>query len=129
MNGDDFDKLGDLLHRYGPEDDLTRPSRDSTAGVAARGEGSGGHRTAIGPDTVDRGRLIARLWDEIVGLETAQNSRPVQLRRGRLVVAVSSSAWAHTLQMMSLDIVRRINDLIGPETVERVVFRHAGWEE
>ena len=69
------------------------------------------------------------IWPELVGDEVAANAQPVQLKQGRLVVSASSSAWAQTLQLMSDAIVARINEHLGDGVVERVVFRHAGWEE
>jgi len=77
----------------------------------------------------DLPRLLAAVWLDVVGPEVAANARPVQLRRGRLVVSASSSAWAQTLQLMAEAIVVRLNERMGPGSVERAVFRHAGWEE
>ncbi len=73
-------------------------------------------------------QLLALAWPEIVGEEVAANATPVQLRQGRLVVSASSSAWAQTLQLMGDAVIARVNERLGPGTVERVVFRHAGWE-
>ncbi|OFV83227.1 MAG: hypothetical protein A2W26_13190 [Acidobacteria bacterium RBG_16_64_8] len=64
-----------------------------------------------------------------MGGEVAANTRPVQLRDGRLVVSTSSSAWAQTLQLMGDAIVNRLNERLGSEVVNNIIFRHAGWEE
>ena len=64
-----------------------------------------------------------------MGPEMAANARPVQLSRGRLVVATSSSAWAQTLGYMEEDLKAKLNEHLGSGTVNTVVFRHAGWEE
>jgi hypothetical protein len=71
---------------------------------------------------------VATIWQEAVGAEIAANARPVQLRSGRLVVTTSSSAWAQTLHLMSETVKARLNERLGEQVVERVVFRHAGWE-
>jgi hypothetical protein len=71
---------------------------------------------------------MADAWQEIVGTEIAANTQPLQLRQGRLVVAVSSSVWAQTLQFMSGQIQERLNRSLGEDTVRLIVFRHAGWE-
>ncbi len=74
-------------------------------------------------------RALAQAWPEIAGADVAANASPAQLKGGRLVVATSSSVWAHTLQYMSEDLMARINDRLGAGVVTRIVFRHAGWEE
>jgi hypothetical protein len=76
--------------------------------------------------------LAARLtiaWPQVVGEEVAANSRPVRLRQGRLVVAVSSTMWAQTLQFMELTIATGLNDRLDMPLIEHIAFRHAGWQE
>ena len=124
----DFERLGRMLGEVmgapAPEG-AGAPRAASSAGPG--GAGPGGARPA-GPQQ-DLGRLLAVVWPDVVGPEVAANTRPVQLRQGRLVVSASSSAWAQTLQLMSEAIVDRLNERLGPGSVERAVFRHAGWVE
>jgi Dna[CI] antecedent, DciA len=108
----DFDRLGDLL----PE----------TTGAGDTGPGAA---QAAGVPGVDLNQRLAAAWADVVGAEVAGNTRPVQLRDGRLVVATSSSAWAQTLQMMSEMIVARLNQRLGQGAIDKAVFRHAGWED
>jgi hypothetical protein len=103
----DFNRLGDLL-----DEEYGLPP------VAARDEAS-----------QDPARLLAAIWANVVGDEVAANARPVQLRKGRLVVSASSSAWAQTLQLMSEPIAAGLCKHLGDGVVTSVVFRHAGWEE
>lgn len=79
---------------------------------------------------------VAAVWATCVGPEIAQNARPVSVRRGSLVVATSSSAWAHALQLMESDILSRLNAaLVGAQEgddyadIRRLVVRAAGWEQ
>lgn len=76
----------------------------------------------------DLSRSVAETWPQAVGPEISANARPVSFRAGRLVVSTSSSAWAQTLHLMSEAIRSSLNERLGPDTVERVIFRHAGWE-
>jgi hypothetical protein len=109
----DFDRLGDLLgEACGAPVPATAPGRGAPAGSSR-----------------DPARLLAVVWPDVVGEEVAANARPVQLKQGRLVVSASSSAWAQTLHLMSEVIMARVNERLGAGAVERVVFRHAGWEE
>lgn len=105
--GPDFARLGDLLGEVG----------------ALRSTGSGRNEAA------DTGRRLASLWADAVGPEISANAQPLHLRRGRLTVAASSSAWAQTLQLMAEEIKTRLNALLQNEEVEDITFRHAGWKD
>jgi hypothetical protein len=76
----------------------------------------------------DLNQRLAAVWADAVGSEVAANARPAQLRDGRLVVSTSSSAWAHTLQLMSPMVVDKLNERLGEGAVKKAVFRLAGWD-
>jgi hypothetical protein len=113
---DEFVRLGDLL----------ADAHGTAAPTASKG-GSG--TESAGGSSRDLARVLSAAWPDVVGPEVAANARPVQLRQGRLVVSASSSVWAQTLHLMSEAIVGRLNERLGGGTVERIVFRHAGWDE
>jgi len=129
---DGFDRLRDLLG------DVCEGAAGPPAEAAANAE-SGGQRGEVQdggqqPESRpikqrDPSRVIAEIWPEVAGADVAANATPTQLRRGRLVVSTSSSVWAHTLQFMAEDLAAGLNARLGADTVEQVVFRHAGWEE
>ena len=148
----DFDRLGDLLPgaaeadgaAAGPAGRAGDGADRALAGRPAASGGAGLFRKAPRPGAADarpgaaRGagapgadldQRLAAVWADVVGAEVAANAKPVQLRDGRLVVTTSSSAWAQTLQMMSEMVVARLNGRLGQGTVEKAVFRHAGWED
>jgi len=130
----DFDRLGDLL---GEACGLPPPSAQGAprAGAAKHDRSSPPSSGASPSGPVDQAapralaKLLSAIWPEVVGDEVAANAQPVQLKRGRLVVSASSSSWAQTLQLMGDAIVARVNEHLGDGVVERVVFRHAGWDE
>ena len=114
----DFDRLGELLPAGVPN--TPRPANspaNSPAGALASGASAD-----------DLSQKLATVWADVVGTEVADNARPVQLRDGRLVVTTSSSAWAQTLQLMSPMVVAGLNERLGEGSVEKAVFRHAGWD-
>lgn len=119
----ELDRLGDLLP---PE------ARGHAATTPGRSEGGSGAPSGLsapgGGADEDLARRVANVWAEEVGPEIASNARPVQLRNGRLVVTTSSSSWAQTLQLMSPMVVERLNHRLGEGSVEKAVFRHAGWD-
>ena len=54
---------------------------------------------AVGPPPVPL--AVSRVWAEVVGERVARRTRPVRLKRGTLLVQVSSNAWMLELQMLS----------------------------
>lgn len=69
------------------------------------------------------GPIYRWVVQEILGKKAAANSRALFLRNKILTVEVPSSVWACQLQFGQYEIVRKINELIGKEIVERMVFR------
>ena len=121
---DDFSLVGELLPRVDGSAGkvVERPDHARLPGSVRTGSSA--------PRGVEEpARLVAAVWPDVVGEEVAANARPVYLKRGRLVVSTSSSAWAQTLQLMGGAIVERLSERLGAGLVEQVVFRHAGWEE
>ena len=60
------------------------------------------------------------VWEEAVGAALAEHTRPLRVRRGLLEVAVPSGIWRTQLSFMQLDIVARINELLGAEVVKHL---------
>jgi predicted nucleic acid-binding Zn ribbon protein len=66
---------------------------------------------------------IWRLWDEAVGDAVAENTRPAAFKGKLLIVHVSSSPWAHQLQFMKQDILRKVNAALGKDLVADIKFK------
>jgi hypothetical protein len=127
---EDFDRVGNLLGDFCEAAASVAPPRRSIRGhepdaPAETVSGARGGEQQRG----NTGRVLAAVWAEVAGADVAANARPAQLKGGRLVVSVSSSVWAHTLQYMGDDLIARLNGRLGPGVVQQIVFRHAGWEE
>ena len=56
-------------------------------------------------------------WEAIVGREVAQHVKPESFADGRLLVRTDSTAWATQMKLLAADVVRRLNDVLGDETV------------
>jgi predicted nucleic acid-binding Zn ribbon protein len=80
-------------------------------------------REAMDTDRFRRGLALGRLarsWEEVVGPRLAQETAPLSLESGGLVVAVSSAAWGAQVRFLAHDIRRQANEVLGAEEV-RVV--------
>ncbi|MDP8971117.1 MAG: DUF721 domain-containing protein [Actinomycetota bacterium] len=73
-------------------------------GWAARLQGAGVH---------DR-------WIEIAGEQLAAHAQPVRLHGGVLLVRAESAAWATEIRYLSMQLVDRVNAVLGPDQVRRV---------
>lgn len=64
------------------------------------------------------------LWEEIVGEQIARHARPVEYRRGVIVVSVDSSAWlAELSQYMKPELLEKLRRRSGSITIKDVKFR------
>ena len=52
-----------------------------------------------------------------MGREVGQHVKPESLADGRLVVRTDSTAWATQMKLLAPDVVRRLNEVLGEETV------------
>ncbi len=56
-------------------------------------------------------------WSEAVGATVAREAKPVAERGGLLTVACHSAVWAQELDLMALDVCRRVNEAVGDDVV------------
>ncbi len=119
-----------------------RTSRDTNGrtAVARRwraardGRSSGAHPDDRDPQTMDEtlGRFVSEQgwetellvhgvfsrWEAIVGKDVGQHVTPESFADGRLVVRTDSTAWATQMKLLAPDVVRRLNEVLGEETVQ-----------
>jgi hypothetical protein len=67
--------------------------------------------------------LLEAGWEEIVGADVAQNSRPARIADGTLTITTRSSAWSHQLSFLSEHVLRALAARIPSAGVERLRFR------
>jgi predicted nucleic acid-binding Zn ribbon protein len=73
---------------------------------------------------IDHGLLTD--WAQLVGPALAEHTRPRGLREGTLIVLVDDPAWATQLRWLEADLVARLNELVGPDRVQRIEVRVRG---
>ena len=66
---------------------------------------------------------IAACWEELVGVESAQHSRPSALRGNVLEVTVDSSVWSQHLQMQREEILAGLREALGSDAPADLRFR------
>ncbi|NPU86471.1 MAG: DUF721 domain-containing protein [Syntrophaceae bacterium] len=66
-------------------------------------------------------RLLT-FWDRTVGPQVAAQTYPEDIRRGILQVRVSSSVWMHQLQFLKEDILRKLQGVMGSDSVKGFRF-------
>lgn len=59
-------------------------------------------------------------WAGIVGPEVAEHTKPGAFEDGELVVNCDSPAWAQQVRLLAGQLVRRLNEELGDNTVQRV---------
>lgn len=126
-----------LAGRTGPLRSSSRSGSGSQSPVrpsrAAGAKASGAHPDDRDPQTLDAmlGRLVTdrgwtanikvhgvfSRWEAIVGPEVGQHVTPEAYADGRLTVRADSTAWATQMKLLAADVVRRLNEVLGEQTV------------
>ena len=75
-------------------------------------------RDRVAPDTLLA--EVQRLWPQAVGATIAAEAVPTAERAGTLTVSCSGAVWAQELDLMSTEILARLNQLIRSAPVQRL---------
>ncbi|MGH3508004.1 MAG: DUF721 domain-containing protein [Nocardioidaceae bacterium] len=59
-------------------------------------------------------------WQSIVGAEVAAHCTPTRFAEGQLEVRTDSTAWATQLRLLAPSVVKRLNEVLGHDTVLRI---------
>jgi predicted nucleic acid-binding Zn ribbon protein len=81
---------------------------------------------ALGGPSVRGLTTLFDRWDEIVGERVATHARPHGLDDGVLVVAVDEPGWATQLRFLEGELLRRLEEALGPGVVRSLVVRTTG---
>jgi hypothetical protein len=74
----------------------------------------------------DGGPALVKLladWPGVVGDRLAAHTRPVALRAGTLTIAADEAAWGAQLGWLEAELLRRLEDSLGPAVVTRIAVR------
>jgi predicted nucleic acid-binding Zn ribbon protein len=80
----------------------------------------------IRQEGLEEGLLRSRLydlWDDMLGVTVAKNTRNKYLKDRKLIVELDSSVVRNQLFMMRQDIVKQLNKQLGKEIVDELVLR------
>ena len=69
-----------------------------------------------------RGWQALTEWPQAVGPQIARRSRAVRFQDGVLWVEVEGSVWLHQLTVLKRDLIRKIGERIGPDTIRDLRF-------
>jgi predicted nucleic acid-binding Zn ribbon protein len=74
----------------------------------------------LGGSAIARAVRIADHWEEAVGAEIAQHSRPLSIRGEVLEVAVDSSVWCQQLQLRTPEILAGLRAAVADDAPQRI---------
>ncbi len=77
---------------------------------------------ALGNLAAADARLLAPVWEEVVGPILAQQSSPRSLESSTLTVGVSSPAWRDALEGERGRIIARLADVLGSDRIKGLRF-------
>ncbi len=62
------------------------------------------------------------LWPKAVGKDIKQQTIPNRIEQGVLFVSVSNPVWMNELVYLKLNIIKKLNEMIGKEVVKDIKF-------
>ena len=65
-----------------------------------------------------RVRGVFARWPELVGAEVGAHCSPESFVDGKLTVRTDSTAWATQMKLLAPDVIRRLNEVLGEDTVQ-----------
>lgn len=63
-----------------------------------------------------------KLWEELLGKSVASRTKEIKIKDGTLYVKIGSTLVKQELLMIKDSIIQKINDKIGDEIVNNIVF-------
>lgn len=66
---------------------------------------------------------VQEAWERTAGPAIAASARPVAERDGVLTITCVAAVWAQELDLMSAELVRRLNDALGCERIRELRCR------
>ena len=66
---------------------------------------------------------ILKEWPRLVGGKAKRHTKPISIRRGRLVVNVDESSWLYELNLNKENILKKINERFGEAELKEIRFR------
>ena len=63
---------------------------------------------------------VQRVWAEVVGPAIAAQALPTAERGGVVTISCSASVWAQELDLMSVQIIERLNAAVGSGRISRL---------
>lgn len=66
---------------------------------------------------------VQEIWDQAAGPAIAASARPTAERDGVLTVTCAAAVWAQELDLMSAQLIPRINQALGAEAIRELRCR------
>ena len=62
------------------------------------------------------------VWKEVVGERVSQNTTPEKVESGTLYIKTSNSTWRQELVFKKTDIIKKLNNTLGKNTIKEIKF-------
>ena len=80
----------------------------------------------IGLDARMHELKILQVWKECVGETIAKYSKPIEIRKNKLLISVENSVWRYELSSRKTEIIQKLNENLkspkGRKIIKEIVF-------
>jgi len=63
---------------------------------------------------------VQEIWEAAAGPAIASSARPTAERRGVLMVTCAASVWAQELDLMSIELIEKLNSALGGDAIREL---------
>lgn len=71
-----------------------------------------------------KGSHISEVWPQVVGGKIARHTRPVMIRKGKLLVNVDGSVWLYELtKRYKGRLLKKLQKKVGEKTLREIQFK------
>jgi hypothetical protein len=104
--------------------DVTPLERASQRREKSAGQVMGGVLTSLRMDRRQAEAEILKVWNNIIDPTVAAHAQPTGIHKGTLFVTVDSSSWlSEIVRYRRKEIIDRLQNTFGKETIARISFR------
>ena len=77
-------------------------------------------KTGLEKGVVQQNALF--VWKEVVGDKVSQNTAPEKVESGTLYIKTSNPTWRQELVFKKSDIIKKLNNKLGKNTIKEIKF-------
>ena len=64
-----------------------------------------------------------KIWDKIVGPKISNNTEPISIKNGVIIIKTNNSVWRQELQFQKQKIIKKLNQKLKKKIIREIIFK------